>query len=70
MKIEKSVVVLISIVTVILSFPASVAAQDTTDLYNSGLEHIRAQRWQQAIEVFNQAVAKNPKDGDAQFQLG
>src|SRR6185369_5615663 len=54
----------------VLCLSLTAAGQDTTDLYNSGLEHVRAQRWQQAADVLKQAAAKDPKDADVQFQLG
>jgi Flp pilus assembly protein TadD len=70
MKKGTSAVVVSLILIAILFLPSSATAQESTDLYNAGLEHVRAQRWQQAAEVFKQAAAKNPKDADVQFQLG
>jgi tetratricopeptide (TPR) repeat protein len=46
------------------------APQDSTELYNAGIEHTAAGRWQAAIEIFKQAIAKDAKDADAHFQLG
>jgi len=50
--------------------PATVAEQAApneaaTELYNSGLEHLQAGRWPQAIDIFKQAIAKDAKDADA-----
>jgi TolB-like protein/TolA-binding protein len=70
MKKERSVFAGNLVLAAILLLPSSGAGQEAADLYNSGLEHVRAQRWQQATDVLKQAAAKNPKDADVQFQLG
>ncbi len=43
--------------------------QQVLDLYNKGLAAYRQQKWDEAIQCFNDALAVDPKDGPSKLYL-